>query len=80
MYVLRLYIRGKPWLITVDDNMLFLRSDDNLRYAKVVSSLWSPLMEKALAKLKGNFSATRAGINQNGLRMITGAPIISHEM
>ena len=93
IYHIKLYIRGKPWLVEVDDEMLFLKGDgntektgsfrdriystDNLRYNKFdkkSNSLWAPLLQKAAAKVKGNYENLLAGIPENSLRLLTGAP------
>ena len=58
IYVVKLYIRGKPWLVPVDDNFLYLEEQNNLRFAKYLpdrSTLWVPILEKALARVKGTY-------------------------
>lgn len=58
IYALKLYIRGKPWIVTVDDTFLFHTDQNNLRFAKFDPShntLWGPILEKAVAKAKGNY-------------------------
>lgn len=58
IYAVRLFIRGKPWLMTVDDNFLFMTWPERLRYNQfdlITSSLWASILEKAVAKLKGNY-------------------------
>lgn len=37
-------------------------------------SLWGPIVEKAWAKIKGNYAAADLGLLKNGIRAITGAP------
>ena len=39
IYNIKLYIRGKPWLVQIDDEMLFMKDEegifaDNLRFIK----------------------------------------------
>ena len=34
IYKIKLYIRGKPWLVEIDDEMLFMKGEDNLRFIK----------------------------------------------
>ena len=85
IYHIKLYIRGKPWLIEIDDEMLFLKDggQENLRYNKFdkqSNSLWAPLLQKAVAKIKGNYENLMAGIPENALRLLTGAPAFHYEV
>ena len=78
IYKLRFYIRGKPWVVTIDDEMLVY--DDVLNFAMVdpeatTTSLWAPLVEKAFAKMKGNYATANGGFVPNGLRSLVGCPI-----
>ena len=34
-YELRIYVRGRPWIVKVDDQFLYHKELDNLRYAYV---------------------------------------------
>ena len=59
---LRLFIRGKPWVITIDDELLF--NGDRLYYARASQNnefVWGPLLEKAWSKIKGNYLASNGG-------------------
>ena len=65
----KFHIRGKPWLVSVDDYLLFDEATDPKEplFAQLWSSwavaqeattprrqiLWPPLLEKAYAKVKG---------------------------
>ena len=84
IYLVRLFIRGKPWLVPVDDNFLFNRGEDkNLRFAKFIessNSLWAPILEKALAKVKGTYKQLEGGSPSNGMRFLTGAPSYWHPL
>ena len=69
IYALRLYIRGKPWIITVDDTTLHVNKEvwevhsTNPAYFASVhdDSLWVPIFEKAWAKMKGNYEHSAGG-------------------
>ena len=37
--------------------------------------MWGPILEKAWAKVKGNYEASEGGFTPNGIRSITGAPV-----
>lgn len=79
---MKLFIRGRPWLVTVDDQFLFLKEYKNLRYSYFVqkqSSLWVPILEKAVAKIKGNYDNLENGDPSNMLRLLTGAPVFLYD-
>ena len=54
LYTVRFYIRGKPTLITIDDEVLYDHNQNDLYFSNPNSfhpSLWGPLLEKAWAKI-----------------------------
>ena len=68
VYTIKFHIRGKPWLITIDDlfqfehnnifNPIFSSKGPNFLFGRLsheYPSLWAPLLEKAYAKYVGNF-------------------------
>ena len=82
IYTIKFYIRGKPWLVTVDDIFLFENVDEpKLYYSKLNSdnSMWSAIIEKAWAKMKGTYTSADTGFNVNGLRALTGAPVFTYD-
>ena len=65
---IKLYIRGKPWVISVDNFLYFqmnVATGERLQliFAKSYpsKSMWAPILEKAWAKAKGNYLATNGG-------------------
>ena len=84
---MRLYIRGKPWIITIDDNMLFNGPSfaPTLKFAgygqvdKDKAAMWGPLLEKAWAKMKGTYEGADGGFLENGLRALTGCPVFTYK-
>jgi hypothetical protein len=83
IYQVKLHIRGRPWIVTVDDEFLYLEELDNLRYAYVVpgiDNIWAAILEKAVAKIKGNYDNLNNGRAENMLRMLTGAPVMSYDV
>jgi len=78
-YNVNFHIRGKPWTVSVDDIMLFEGKRDNARlhFAKrgKDGSLWGALLEKAWAKVKGNYILAGDGYNKNAVRALTGLPV-----
>ena len=56
LYLITFYIRGKPWMVSVDDRLLF--ENDVLFHAQPADNgaMWAPILEKAWAKMKGNYA------------------------
>jgi hypothetical protein len=78
LYLVNFYIRGRKWIMSVDDEFLFEKKYDNLRFSKYrpeSNTLWVPIIEKAFAKLRGNYDNVIAGNPANALRMLTGVPV-----
>jgi hypothetical protein len=75
IYAIRFYIRGKPWHITVDDEMLFYQDELNFARLGDNKSIWGPIVEKAWAKMKGTFEHANGGFTPNGIRALTGVPV-----
>lgn len=40
--------------------------------------LWGPLLEKAWAKVKGNYDQADGGYTANGIRALTGVPVFEY--
>ena len=81
---MKFYIRGKPWVVTVDDQMLFWHQSkytDELVFAQPSqdgNSIWGAVLEKAWAKVKGNYVHSEAGLMVNGIRALTGVPVYEY--
>ena len=78
LYLVNFYIRGRKWVMSVDDEFLFEKKYDNLRFSKYrpeSNTLWVPIIEKAFAKLRGNYDNVIAGNPANALRLLTGVPV-----
>ena len=89
IYGVKFYIRGKPWVVTVDDEMLFYKSYEfegeeypvSLVFAQPSvdgNSIWGAVLEKAWAKVKGNYLHAEAGLMTNGIRALTGVPVFEY--
>lgn len=81
IYAIRFYIRGKPWVIAVDNELLFYNGVDSnsnrmLYFTKEANyaSFWAPILEKAFAKIKGNYASANGGFLITGVRSLTGLP------
>lgn len=82
MYGFQFHIRGKPWVVTIDDTMLFDNpSNPNLVFSFLDNGgtvIWPALLEKAFAKMKGSYDAAQGGFITTGLRALTGAPVFTY--
>ncbi len=68
-------------MISLDDNLMFLSS--NPYFAKLSddgTSAWGAVIEKAWAKVLGNYLKTNAGYINNGLRFLTGNPMFTYKL
>jgi len=88
IHAVKLYIRGKPWIVEVDDLFLVLNPkkwqvSDKLgsSFAKPSKSgeMWAPILEKAWAKVKGSYENAGGGNLPGSFRMLTGAPVFFYE-
>lgn len=79
IYNVRFYIRGKPWIVSVDDYLFYADTDPaSLMYgfqSQDNKSMWGAILEKAWSKVKGNYLNTESGYTINGLRALTGLPV-----
>ena len=81
---IKLYIRGKPWVVSIDDKLFFYSSGSN-KYLKFNQPddtgkiFWAAILEKAWAKVKGNYEMAEGGFTVSGLRAVTGAPVFTYK-
>lgn len=84
LYGVRFYVRGKPWVVVVDDHLLFdnRTGSEELLYGKnrLELGMWVPILEKAWAKVKGTYEQINGGPMQTGLKALTGAPVFSYSI
>lgn len=64
LYAFNFYVRGIPKVIVVDDAVPY---DNIYRYPAFArlgkdNSIWAPLMEKAYAKVNGNYDNIQGGV------------------
>jgi len=43
------------------------------------SNMWGPIIEKAYAKVKGNYLNAEGGLVANGIRALTGIPVFMYK-
>jgi len=83
IHAVKFYIRGKPWIVEVDDKLLYSNKTKfaKLKFAQPSDSnlMWGPILEKAWAKLRGSYENADAGLLSNGIRSVTGAPVYAYE-
>jgi len=62
IHAVRFFIRGKPWVIDVDDRM-FYDDYDKLIFATESKNglMWGPILEKVFAKIKGAYMNADGG-------------------
>ena len=67
---------GMPVTVTVDDYLVFDNGYNSLEFAGLGNdgSLWGPILEKAAAKLYGNYEMLQGGWMGPAVHMLTGAP------
>ena len=71
MIAMRFLVLGTPATIVIDDYLPFTTlTGSTLAFAKVSSTngLYAPFLEKAWAKLSGNFAMTEAGWTGEAIR------------
>lgn len=77
VYAVNMYIMGIPVTVTVDDYLPFWSASEyGLTYASPSpdKSLWMPILEKAAAKLYGNYEMLSGGWMGPAVQALTGAP------
>ena len=84
IYAFRFFIRGKPWIVTDDDYFLFYTDEDigaRIPYFARIgrnNHFWGMMLEKAWAKVKGNYLMADGGFMENGIRSLVGCPVFSY--
>ena len=84
IYGIKFYIRGKPWVVDVDDGLVwdtyYAQGDApaGLSYNKPFDNngdMWGAVLEKAWGKVKGSIDMSgQGGFVGNGLRSLIGSP------
>lgn len=71
----KLYIKGKPEIVAIDDFLPFL-STSTLFGSRRSSDgdFWMSLLEKAFAKVNGNYEAIGAGWQSESYKILNSAP------
>jgi len=74
MIAVKLFVKGVPTIVTLDDFLPFYGS--TLWFAQKPSDndFWVPFIEKAFAKINGNYENIQSGWQAESFRILTGAP------
>jgi len=81
IYNLKFFIRGKPWIVSVDDYMTVNTFSSKLVFTQpdpYTGAMWSTIVEKAWAKIAANYENANGGYLETGLRTVSGAPVFSY--
>ena len=69
IYALNMYALGVPITITIDDNVPLWDTTERTLFANIGKdkSLWAPILEKAFAKMHGNYEAIVGGFSPSAI-------------
>lgn len=87
-----MYVRGKPWLLHVDDQMVMkqvgvagngdlIKEPAFLKLSGRTKAAWPFLLQKAFAKTKRNYNNARVAPDHvEALYALTGVPVITVDL
>jgi hypothetical protein len=78
VYGLTFYIRGKPWVIDVDDKLFFSRGKLTFAQPSKKGLMWGPILEKAWAKVRSSYLDDSNDLLGIGIRALTGFPVFTY--
>jgi hypothetical protein len=82
IYGLNVYVLGVPFTLLIDDKIPYNENTGTTIFAHTSAdgALWGPLIEKAFAKLHGNYEAIIAGDPRDSIHTLNGSPgyIVDH--
>lgn len=61
IFAIQLYIRGRPWVVTIDDYLPHYNGALIFEKQGANSNFWASLLEKAFAKVMGNYENINYG-------------------
>ena len=73
-----LYIRGKPWVIDVDDKLFFSKGKLTFAQPSEKGIMWGPVLEKAWAKVRSSYLDDSNDLLGIGIRALTGFPVFTY--
>jgi hypothetical protein len=82
IFALKVFVRGKPTTIIVDDFLPFRGATGNDLIFDYVANknegLWAAILEKVWSKATGNYDVTNFGWTHEAVDFLTGAPSITY--
>jgi calpain-15 len=78
IYAIKFFIRGKPWIVTVDDTVMMWSDVPNFASVGDDNTLWAPILQKAFAKVKGSYADANGGFVTTGFRSLVGSPVFDY--
>ena len=80
IFALRVFIRGKPHVISVDDNIMFDKYGSVVlaQLSKDGTSAWVMVHDKVWAKVNGNYLKTLSWQNDESISFLTGSPYFKY--
>ena len=82
IFALRVFIRGKPHVISVDDNIIFDKYGTPF-FAQLSydgTSAWGMVLDKVWAKVKGNYLQTIIEAYDETISFLTGSPYFDYNV
>lgn len=80
IYAFNVYVRGIPTLLVIDDYLpLYYSNYLAFAQASADSSIWSPIFEKAWAKINGNYEITSGGFPNEAWNFLAGVPSFTYK-
>ncbi len=75
-YAMKFFVNGEPTVVVVDDYLPFstLKHDWAFSHSSQKGDLWVSLLEKAWAKIHGNYQRIEQGSVGEAISALTGAP------
>lgn len=74
LLAVKLYIKGKPEIVTIDDYLPFYYSSPFFARRSSDGDFWMAFMEKIYAKINGNYESIIGGWQSESWRILNGAP------
>lgn len=74
LVAVKLFIKGKPEVITIDDYLPLYNSYPLFARRSGDGDFWMAFLEKAFAKVNGNYDSISSGWQSESFRILNGAP------
>ena len=75
IFAVTVYVRGKPIQVVVDDQLPFYYGSNLIfDHVQAGEGIWAAILEKAWAKVNGNYDVTSGGWMNEAVGFLTGVP------